>query len=100
MEFVVRQMRMRGQPVDRGGLGRQRAHRGELLVVEFRDERLGRTIRQAVLRDAGHGRSGEILPSLREPQLLWMGPQGLVIMGYERLPDGADVIQGWWVQSP
>lgn len=63
-----------------------------------------RMSRVANLRQGFMGIKTVPLPPLYDVQLLWMGPYGFVLAGYERLPvgcspdDGADYAQSWWVR--
>jgi hypothetical protein len=87
-------MRERGAPRPRNEIGQGRSVSGDLLVEEARDETLGRTLRVARVAPQ-QPRDPPLLPSLSDVVLLWMGPQGFVLAGFETIGD-AQYAQSWW----
>jgi len=87
-------MRERGVPRPRADIGSGRGAAGELLVEEARDETLGRTLRVArIAPEQPMDRAP--LPALSDVVLLWAGPQGFVLSGFEQIGT-AHYAQSWW----
>jgi len=87
-------MRERGVPRPRSEIGADPGVRGDLLVEEARDDILGRTLRVARLV-SGLPKDAAALPTLSDVTLLWMGPQGFVLSGFETI-GSAQFAQSWW----
>ena len=98
MQVRVVLMRRKGVPLERNSLAREPVHAGDLRVEERQDESLHRVVRFARLA-VSMPMDRESLPPLQDVQLLWMGPGGMVLTGFERL-SGADYAQGWWCRQP
>ena len=101
MRYGVVRVRSRGVLVPRRTLSILVPVVGELRVAEERDEQLGRPVLRATLVDPVTAHTRELLPALHQPVLLWMGPNGFTLGGYERVGDGdrlADFAQTWWVR--
>jgi hypothetical protein len=87
-------MRTLGVPRPRRDVQQDAGVKGELLVEEARDETLGRTL--CVARVApSQPRDAALLPALADVRLLWMGPQGFVLTGFESV-GSAQYAQSWW----
>lgn len=102
MQFRVVRARARGVLLPRARLALQEPVTGDLRIAEERDGELGRTVLRATLVDARAAHLRELLPALHQPVLLWMGPDGFTLGGYERLSVGeqpADFAQTWWVRT-
>ena len=102
MRFSVVCMRRQGVPIAKERLAREPAVVGELLVVEHRDEVLGRTIRVAQLTNPTQPVDGNLLPALYDVQLLWVAPLGMTLGGFERIEVGSvttDFAQTWWCRG-
>ena len=87
-------MRERGVPRPRNEIGADPGARGDLLVEEARDDILGRTVRVARLA-SGLPKDAAALPPLSDVTLLWMGPQGFVIAGFETVGN-TQYAQSWY----
>lgn len=99
MRFSVVCMRRAGVPIPKEKLPRQPVAVGELLVVEHTDASLGRMVRVAQLRNPTRPREGNLLPPLRDVQLLWVAPPGMTLAGFERIAVDktmTDFAQSWW----
>lgn len=75
---------------------------GDLRIAEERDELLGRTLLVATLVDPTMAQVRALLPALYQPTVLWMGPDGFTLGGYERFAEGntvTDFAQTWWVRA-
>ena len=102
MRFHVVPVRRQGVPIERARLAREPPVTGELLVEEHHDQALGRTARTAKLRDPRRPRDGDLLPVLYDVQLLWIAPQGMMLIGFERIVAGGaatDYAQSWWCRA-
>lgn len=101
MRFGVIRVRSRGVLIARRTLKMVVPIVGDLRVNEEHDGQLGRTTLRATLVDPATARTRELLPALHQPVLLWMGPNGFTLGGYERLGDGeplTDFAQTWWIR--
>ena len=94
MRVAVSRMRVRGVPRPRAEVSGDAGVRGELHVEEARDEVLGRTVRIARLAGA-MPMDKSPLPHLSDATILWMGPQGFVLSGFETIGT-AQYAQSWW----
>lgn len=102
MRFRVVRARARGVLLPRARLALLEPVIGDLRIAEERDGTLSRTLLRATLVDARAAHLRELLPALHQPVLLWMGPDGFTLGGYERLALNdrvADVAQTWWVRT-
>jgi hypothetical protein len=97
MRVVVSRMRVRGVPRQRNEVSGDAGLRGELHVEEARDELLGRVLRVARLAPT-MPMDPVPLPALSDVVLLWMGPQGFVLGGFETV-NGIAYAQSWWCRT-
>jgi len=90
-------MRQLGVPRSRSSISQDAGVRGELLIEEARDETLGRMLRVARVAPA-QPRDKSPLAPIADVVILWMGPQGFVLTGFETI-GGAQYAQSWWCRS-
>jgi hypothetical protein len=89
-------MRKAGVAVPKYDLGNQGAARGELSIVDTRENRLNRIVKLARLV-CSHGDMQHVY-ILYEPHLLWMNEDRFVLTGFERVGNGegaVDFAQSW-----
>jgi hypothetical protein len=96
MKCRIIKMRIRGVAVPRRELPNHAEHRGELTIVDTRENSLNRILKLArhVRRFGAH----EAVLLLYEPHLLWMSEDRFVLTGFERVGEGtdaADYAQSW-----
>ena len=94
MRVRVSRMRERGVPRPRAEIGKGNDVIGDLLIEEARDEVLGRTLRIARVAPAQPMDKPPLSP-IADVVILWMGPQGFVLTGFETI-DAAQFAQSWW----
>ena len=71
---------------------------GALSVHLTPDAGLKRAVRFAVLQEIGSGgKTQDLLPPLRNPELLTLTNDGMMLAGFEEV-DGRRLYQGWWIR--
>ncbi len=85
MLVQIHRLRERGRPLPKHQFAFKQAIAGCLSVHEERDSLLNRHTRVARLRETEN--SNELLPALRDAQLIEMTRERLILSGIERLED-------------
>lgn len=96
MKCRIIKMRRAGVDIPRFALKEQVSWRGELIIMDIRDEGVSRQIRVAKhTRDTGDGTTSEVL---YEPHIIWLNLDRFTLAGFERVLDGEKIIhyaQSW-----
>jgi hypothetical protein len=96
MKCRIIKMRRLGVAIPKYDLPNQPELRGELTVVDTRENSLNRVLKLA--RHVSRFGEHETVHLLYEPQLLWMNEDRFVLTGFERVGEGtnaADYAQSW-----
>lgn len=96
MKCRIVRMRRDGVVIPKRLLPEQPERRGELSVVETREQNLNRLVRLAKCLYGTPPREAEMV--LYDPQLLWVNEDRLVITGFERVTkegQEVDYAQSW-----
>jgi hypothetical protein len=96
MKCRIIKMRKLGVAIARRELPNQVESRGELTIVDTRENSLNRVLKLA--RNVSRFGAHETVHVLYEPHLLWMNEDRFVLTGFERVGEGvsaADYAQSW-----
>ncbi|TXG80837.1 MAG: hypothetical protein E6R14_08655 [Thermomicrobiales bacterium] len=94
MKLRAIRLRQHGVPVSRHDVANAPGVLGDMKVVELRDDVLLRYTRTARLTDPAYVTGRDLVPPLRDVQLLHMLGDGFVIAGFEREGE-TDYAQSW-----
>ena len=97
MKVQVQTYRSRGELVSAAALKLKAPLHGFLSVKERKDHRLGRVARVARLIDPKEPGDIDLMPELRDAQLLGVKDNLMTLSGYERVADH-DYAQSWKVE--
>jgi hypothetical protein len=89
-------MRNAGVTLDKGALKNQGEARGDLSIIDTRENGLNRIVKLAQLVRCSPGEG--TIETLYEPHLLWMNEDRFVLTGFERLKQQGklvDYAQSW-----
>jgi hypothetical protein len=96
MKCRIIRMRKLGVAIPKRELPNQIESRGELTIVDTRENSLNRILKLA--RHVSRFGTHETVHILYEPHLLWMNEDRFVLTGFERVGEGAhaaDYAQSW-----
>ncbi|MDP2325373.1 MAG: hypothetical protein Q8N51_15280 [Gammaproteobacteria bacterium] len=97
MKVKVKTMRKGGRSLHRGELNELPAFVGELRIAEERDPALRRQVLRARLLDISRGTEHDLLPSMTDARLIYVGAREFTLIGTERV-DLAEYGQTWAVE--
>ena len=97
MKVVASPYRSQGRLITRAVHRETPGVSGHLEIGEAKDHRLGRVQRTARLLSNHNGTEPDVLPALRDVQLLYLKDGEFTLAGYETL-EGVDYQQTWLVR--